>query len=309
MQKQVPEAAVEQVQRGVLHAAVVPVHGHEVVQRLLAGERLVVMRVAVAQEVPAGARPLGHGVGLALGGATAPGAGGVDPVGHRGQGAFAAVGGLVVFHVGQEHGQLALGHGHGAAVRAVHHGDGLAPVALAAEHPVAQLVVDLALAQALFHQPVDDLLLGVGHAQAVEEVAVAQHAVHDVGVGFPGDVAAGHHLHHGDAELGGEFPVAGVMRGHGHDGAGAVAHEHIVADPDGDFLAVDGVDGADAVDLNAGLVLGKLGALEVALFGGLVAVSGDGGIVGDLILVFFNQRMFGADDHVGRAKEGVGPGW
>ena len=52
MQKQVPETAVEQVQRGVLHAAVVPVQGHEVVQRLLAGERLVVMRVAVAQEVP-----------------------------------------------------------------------------------------------------------------------------------------------------------------------------------------------------------------------------------------------------------------
>ena len=190
----------------------------------------------------------------------------------------------------------------------MHHGDGLAPVALAAEHPVTQLVVDLALAQALFHQPVDDLLLGVGHAQAVEEVAVAQHAVHDVGIGFLGDVATGDHLHHGDAKLRGELPVAGVVRGHSHDGAGAVAHEHIVADPDGDFLAVDGVDGADAVDLNAGLVLGKLGALEVALLGGLVAVGGDGGVVGDLILVLLDEGMFGADDHVGRAKERIGPG-
>ena len=308
MQEQVPEPAVKQMQSGVLHASVVPVHGHEVIQRLLAGKFLVVMRIAVAKEVPAGTRPLGHGIGFALGRAATLGAGGIDPVGHGCQGALAAVGGLVVFHVGQEYGQVALRHGHGTAVRAVHHGDRLAPVALAAEHPVTQLVVDLALAQALFHQPVDDLLLGVGHAQAVEEIAVAQHAVHDIGVGFLGDIAAGNHLHHGDAKLGGKLPVAGVMRRHGHDGAGAIAHEHIVADPDGDLLAIDRVDGADAVDLNAGLVLGQLRALKVALLGGLVAVGGDGGVVGDLILVLLDERMFGAHNHVGCAKERVGPG-
>ncbi len=81
----VPEAAVQQVQGGVLHAAVVPVHGGPVVQGLRGGQGLVVVGVHIAQEVPAGARPLGHGVGLPLGGAAAAGAGGVHPVGHLGR--------------------------------------------------------------------------------------------------------------------------------------------------------------------------------------------------------------------------------
>ena len=33
------------------------------------------------------------------------------------------------------------------------------------------------------------------------------------------------------AELAGELEVAVVVRGHGHDGAGAVAHHHVVGDP------------------------------------------------------------------------------
>ena len=52
---------------------------------LQGGQSLVVVGVHIPQEVPAGAGPLGHGVGLTLGRAAAVGAGGVYPVGHLAQ--------------------------------------------------------------------------------------------------------------------------------------------------------------------------------------------------------------------------------
>ena len=53
IQELVPEAAVQQVERGVLHTAVLPVDRHPVLERFLGCKLLVVVRVAVAQEVPA----------------------------------------------------------------------------------------------------------------------------------------------------------------------------------------------------------------------------------------------------------------
>ena len=53
IQELMPEAAVQQVERGVLHTAVVPVDWHPVLERFLGCKLLVVVRVAVAQEVPA----------------------------------------------------------------------------------------------------------------------------------------------------------------------------------------------------------------------------------------------------------------
>ena len=196
-----PEPGVQQMQRGVLHAAVVPVHGRPVFQGLLGGQGLVVVGVHIPQEVPAGASPLGHGVGFPLGGAAALGAGGVHPVGHLGQGRLAVVGELVALHLRQQQGQLLLRQGHPAALLALHQRDRLAPVALAAEHPVTELEVGLGMADALLRDPLlhggDGLLDG----EAVEEVGVD----HDAGVvlqgeGALGDVAALDHLHDGQAE-------------------------------------------------------------------------------------------------------------
>ena len=98
------------------------------------------------------------------------------------------------------------------------------------------------------------------------------------------------------------------MAGHGHDRAGAVAHEHIVRHPYGDGLAGHRVHGLDAADGNARLFLGELGALKVALPGSGVAIGGDFFKVFDLVLVRLDQRVFGGEHHVGCAKERVRPG-
>ena len=74
-----------------------------------------------------------------------------------------------------------------------------------------------------------------------------------------------------EIELLGEFEIALVVRRDGHDGAGAVADQHVVGDPDWDRLAVDGIDRVGAGE-DAGLVFGELSAIEIALAGGGFAI-------------------------------------
>ena len=92
----------------------------------------------------------------------------------------------------------------------------------------------------------------------------------------------------------------------GHDRARAVAGQHIVGDPDRHRLAVDRVDGGRARE-DAGLVLGEIGPLEVALAARLVLVGAHGGAlrVGGQLL---HQRVLGRQHHVGGAVQRVGPG-
>ena len=130
IQELVPEAAVQQMQRGVLHAAVIPIDRAPVFERFLGAQRLIVVRVHIAQEVPGRARPLGHGVGLALGRAAAVRTGGVDPVGHLGQRGLAVFGRLIGIDLGQGQRQLILGQRHPAALFTVYERDGFAPIAL-----------------------------------------------------------------------------------------------------------------------------------------------------------------------------------
>ena len=110
----------------------------------------------------------------------------------------------------------------------------------------------------------------------------------------------------GEVESLGEFEVALVVGGYGHDGAGAVADEYVVADPDGDFFVADGVYGVGTGG-DAGFFFGEVSAVEVTfesgfgdviLYFGTLLVGGDG----------VDEGVFGGEDHVGGAEEGVGAG-
>ena len=294
----------------MLHAAIVPVHGHPVVQGLLAGQGIFVLRIRVAQEVPGGACPLGHGVRLPLGRATATGTGGVHPVLHGRQRGFAVVRWLVGLHLGQHQGQFAFVQRHEAAFLAFHDGNGLAPVALSGEHPVTELEVGLALAQALLLQPLCNLFLGIRHGQAVQEIGIHQDSTLHIRIHrlLDADGASCHHLDDGQVELLGEVPVPLVMGGHSHDGACTIGHQYIVGNPDRYLLAVHGIGGGEAVDLHAGLVLGQLRALEVGLLGRLLPVGHQIVVIPNLIFILFNQRMLRGHHHIGSAEEGVRPG-
>jgi len=103
----------------------------------------------------------------------------------------------------------------------------------------------------------------------------------------------------------GKVVVALVVRGNRHDRARAVTHEDIVARPDRDLFSVDGVDGVNAAERNAGLVLGELATLKVALDRGGLLIGANRVEIGDLVLILLDQRMLGRHDHVGGSKERV----
>ena len=93
------------------------------------------------------------------------------------------------------------------------------------------------------------------------------------------------------------------MGGNGHDGAGAVAGEHIVGNPDGYPLSIDGVDSGDPQG-NAGLLLRQVGSLEIA-FGGtgfLVIRNGlplsRGGDLLDKVMFRSKHQVSGSEESV-----------
>ena len=162
------------------------------------------------------------------------GIGRLEPVARPRQRRLELAGGLEVVELRQQHRQVApRARASSAAVLEVEHREGLAPVALAAEEPVAQLVVDGGPRQApcsSSHSFIRAWPRAVG--QAVEEAGVDTHA------GSPTKASAwtssppAHHLDDRQPEGAGELVVALVVGGHGHDGAGAVAGQHVVGDPD-----------------------------------------------------------------------------
>ena len=181
--------------------------------------------------------------------------------------------------------------------------EGLAPVALAGEQPVAELVLDAALALACFFQPGDGLGFGFSGGEAVEEAGV--HGGARIGVALPIGIAVGlDDLNNRQLELLRELEVPLVVRRDGHDRAGAVAHHDVVGDPHGDLLAVDRIGGEGAGE-DAGLVLVHVAALHVGLGGAGLDVGFDGFLLvggGD----FRDVGMLRREHHVGGAEQGVG---
>ena len=100
------------------------------------------------------------------------------------------------------------------------------------------------------------------------------------------------------------------MGGHGHDGAGAVGRQNVVGDEDGDLLVVDRVDAHNAFQLDAGLFLVQLTALEVALAGSLSLIGLNGIRILDdaLFQPLLDHGVLRRDDHVGSAEQGIAAG-
>ena len=140
MEHLVPESGIEQVEHGVFGSANVEVDVSPIRVGLFGDEAFIIIGIAVTQVIPAGTRPLGHGVGLA--GDTV---GQIHPVGGFAQQGIRSAAGLVVVEGRGQQGQLFFAQGLVFAVLP-DDGEGLAPVALTREQPVAQLVLNLAAA-------------------------------------------------------------------------------------------------------------------------------------------------------------------
>ncbi len=169
--------------RGVLDAAGVLGDGQPLADALVGVVEgaVGVVGAEVAVLVPGRVDEGVHGVGLALGVLAADGA-------LRLPEALAALerrfaGGDEVGVLRQDNGQVFLGDRDGAVVGAVDDRDRRAPVALAADQPVAQAVGDRLLGEAVLSAVINDLRLAVDVGRAVEGAGVDHAAFVDVRLG------------------------------------------------------------------------------------------------------------------------------
>ncbi|MNN24516.1 hypothetical protein D3C81_1379510 [compost metagenome] len=113
--------------------------------------------------------------------------------------------------------------------------DRAAPVALAADAPVAQTELGTRGAQFFLDQRDFDSVEGAREVQAVELAGIDQRAVLAVGVLPWRRVAVtGAGAHHGfdrQVVFVGEFEIALVVGRNRHDRTVAVMHQHVVGDP------------------------------------------------------------------------------
>ena len=148
----------------------------------------------------------------------------------------------VKFHViGKFDGQIFIGHGHDPAFRAVHDGNGRAPVALAGNQPVAETVVDFFLSFALFGEIIGDLVSRVlaeppVELQAVDADAVLAEGEHRFARFVFDDFCDGKIIFLRESE------ISLVVRGNAHHRARTVGIQHVIGGENRHFFAVDGVD-------------------------------------------------------------------
>ena len=195
-----------------------------------------------------------------------------------------------------------------------HDREWLAPVALARKEPVAKFKLDAAFTDALLLQPNHhfDFCFLCRHAverTAVHGVAFVGKALHRLRLACSLVSEADarflcHDFANRQCKLLRKLPIALVVRRHSHDRAGAVAREHVVCDPHGDFLAVHRIDGKRACEY-AGLFFRQFRALEVALARGGCSIRGDG-----FLLIWsrnhVHERMLGSEHHVSRPEKRIG---
>ena len=323
------------MQNRVFRAADVEIDREPRFQQLRIRERLAVVRIDIAEVVPAAARPLRHRVRFANALLARGGIDDVDPFRRLRERRLASSRRLVVGEFRKRKRQILFRHERLRAVLPVYDGERLAPVALARKEPVAELVLRLRLSDALFLEPLDHRRPRRLDGKPVQETGIDHHAGRDVGkslgagirnagirprsirclrrpVRLDGRTAFGrfHHLVDRKPENLRELEVALVVRGNGHDRAGAVARENVVGNENRKLVAVHGIDARYSFEFYARLLLVEFGALEIALRGGLLLVGPDLVRIRDAALFkpLRDKRVLRRKNHVRRAEKRIATG-
>src|SRR6266566_5602217 len=179
----------------------------------------------------------------------------------------------------QPDGQLLLWYRNHTIIWTVDDWDRRTPVALPADQPVAQAIGDHKPANALFF----DVTSHAGNRLVSGRTVKRARVNHDPQVLFcpcPGRRVAWrlslwpNHFAYGNTELTRKLKVTLVMSRNTHDRAGAIAHQHIIGDPDRDLFTVDGI-GDVATCKDAGLLLLSAHAFDFCHMPRLIHVSLD----------------------------------
>ena len=209
---------------------------------------------------------------------------------------------------GQENGQVfGLFRNH-AALLAVDHGNGGAPVALAGNIPVAQAELGFLLSLSEGFELFGDEFLGLQAGRAVVFAGIDENA--GLGVGFgPFVRVVGHpvradDLDDGEMVFAGEVEVSLVVGRDAHDRARAVGGNDEVAEPDGHAPACQGMQCVGTGE-NA-FLLERVGlALNAVHVAHVIDEGRDGGLVRASLDEPGREWMFGGHNNEGSAEQGI----
>ena len=132
-------------------------------------------------------------------------------------------------------------------LRTINNRNRRAPIALAADQPIAHFVSNLRLAFTLLLEPSDNLLASILAARTVKSAGIHQNpfaVITSVGV----NVILGplNYLNDWQLEFFSKSKVAVVMRWHAHHRTGTVTAQYVISDPNRDLLASRRVDSVAA---------------------------------------------------------------
>ena len=185
----------------------------------------------------------------------------------------------------------------------------LSPISLTGEYPVTQLIIYLAVTNTLLCQEIFYLFLGFFNTQSCQETGIDHLTGCHIGKGCLINIHRAflplYNLNHRKTKFLGKFPVTVIMGRYRHNGTGSVCHQYIIGNPDRNFRIINRINGCQPAENHTGFILSKLCTLKIRLFGSHIPVCHNLIPVGNLILVFINDRMLRRNYHVSSTKQGI----
>ena len=229
----------------VLYAADIHIYRKHLVCLFSGNQFLVIVIIHIAQEIPGRPCPLRHGVGLSLGRLSTYRALAVHPLVNSSQWRFSGSGRLIGFYLRQAKRKFFFRYRNGSAVRTMHDRNWLAPVSLAGEYPVTQLVVHGCPAKSALLDDMRRLFLKYRGFHAIPFSGI-DHSSCRFCIGFCHifDFLAvlGDNLDDRNSKLGCKFKVTVVMSRNAHDGSCTIIRQNVIRQPDWSLLPVQRVD-------------------------------------------------------------------
>ncbi len=292
------EPRIQQVRASMLRSADITIDGQHFIDRSLIERRVGIVRVRITQIVPRRAHESIERIGLAAGGLAADRTYRLDKLRTARERRFAV--GREIDAVRKLHGQILFGHGHCAAMLAVYHRNGRAPISLTRHRPIAHAIVYLFSAVSGLFEFFEHGNLAFRARHAGKFAAVGHNAVlgeRQTIVCFGG--CAFYNALDLEFVLERKGVVARVVRRNAHDRARAVSGQAVVRDIYGNALAVYGIDAITARE-HARLFLGRRSALYLSALCGVRDILFDGGFLfrhGER----GNIRMLGCENNIAHA--------
>ena len=300
------ETSVQQVQDGVFYAADVLIHVHPVVRLFLVKRFLGIVGIAISQEIPGRIYKGIHGIefanrllATAWAGSLSKGLGSL-------QWRISLAGEL---HIGRKlYRKILFLLRNPSALFTINHRNRAAPITLARNQPISQLVVHLSFAQSVRFQILGNLfnrflVVHSGVLSGVNHGAFRNESFCEV-IDVDFRILAVHNRNDVQVKFLRKLKVALVVRRNRHDGTGSVIHHNVIGDENRNPLSVYRVDSIASGEY-AGLLLCQRSSLDFGLVLAFFLICFHCSFIFRTVGEFRYKWMFRRQNHVGYAEQRV----